>query len=86
MTEQFKILSDFKGFGNPNGKIWFMGLEEAVDFKSDYENILERYSNEYYPFPAESIKADARKYCRHFQMSDEKINKAVEIINRYVQL
>ena len=29
MNENFKILNEFKGFGEPSGKIWFIGIEEA---------------------------------------------------------
>ena len=62
MNEQFQILNDFKGFGNPNGKIWFVGLEEAVDFETDYEQILKSYSKEYLLAEKGSIQEDAKRY------------------------
>jgi hypothetical protein len=62
MNEQFQILNDFKGFGNPNGKIWFVGLEEAVNFETDYEQILKSYSKEYLLAEKGSIQEDAKRY------------------------
>lgn len=62
MNDQFQILSDFKGFGNPNGKIWFVGLEEAANFETDFDKILESYSTEYIPAEKGSIQKDAKKY------------------------
>jgi hypothetical protein len=37
MNDQFQILINFKGFGNPKGKIWFVGLEEAANFETDIQ-------------------------------------------------
>ena len=63
MNDQFQILSDFKGFGNPNGKIWFVGLEEAADFnETNFDKILESYSKECIPAEKGSIKQDAEKH------------------------
>ncbi len=30
MDDYFKIMNDFRGFGNPDGKFWFIGIEEAM--------------------------------------------------------
>lgn len=62
MNEQFKILSNFMGFGNPKGKIWFVGLEEAQDFEHNLDTILQTYSNKYIPFEIGSIKEDSEEY------------------------
>ena len=62
MNDQFQILSDFKGFGNPNGKIWFVGLEEATNFETDFDQILKSYSKEFIPAEKGSIQEDAKKY------------------------
>ena len=62
MNDQFQILSNFKGFGNPNGKIWFVGLEEATNFETDFEQILKSYSREYIPAVKGEIQEDAKKY------------------------
>ena len=63
MNDQFQILSDFKGYGNPNGKIWFVGLEEAADFnETNFDKILESYSKEYIPAEKGSIQQDAKEY------------------------
>lgn len=62
MNDQFQILSDFKGFGNPNGKIWFVGLEEAANFETNFDQILKSYSIEHIPVEKGSIQKDAKKY------------------------
>lgn len=62
MNNQFQILCDFKGFGNPNGKIWFVGLEESIEFETDFDQILKSYSKEYIPFEKGSIQKDAKKF------------------------
>lgn len=35
MNEQLKIMMDFKGYGNPKGKYWFIGIEEALAIDND---------------------------------------------------
>lgn len=46
MTEHFNILNGFIGNGNPRGRFWFIGLEEAyewgVDREQDHEE-LDKY-------------------------------------------
>ncbi|HET7118598.1 MAG TPA: hypothetical protein VFI29_19035 [Hanamia sp.] len=66
MNNDFEILNDFKGFGIPNGKIWFVGLEEAADFKNNYEEILKEYAKGYFPFKAGSIEEDAKSNGNHY--------------------
>jgi hypothetical protein len=66
MTTKFDILNNFKGFGNPNANIWFVGLEEALDFESDIEDIVKLYSKEFIPIDKNSIKADALKFGRYY--------------------
>lgn len=66
MNDRFKILCYFKGFGNPNGKLWFVGIEEAIGFETDFDNILESYSREYIPAERNSIKEKSEKYGRHY--------------------
>lgn len=60
MNKDFEILNDFKGFGNPNGKIWFVGLEEAANFENGNEKTMERYSSEYYAVEPGSIEIEAK--------------------------
>ena len=62
MNNQFNILNNFKGFGNPKGKIWFVGVEEAADFNSNLDNIIKVYSKDFVPFRVNSIREDALKY------------------------
>lgn len=78
MNDQFNILSNFKGFGNPIGKIWFVGIEEAADFESDFENIIKRYSNDFVPLKVYSIKEDAIKYGRHYTKVYDIMAKIIE--------
>jgi hypothetical protein len=61
MNKYFKKLSNFKGFGNPKGKIWFVGLEEAADFNKDLDQIVKGYSKEFAPFEMGGIEEDANR-------------------------
>ena len=62
MNDQFQILSNFKGFGNPEGEIWFVGLEEAANFEIEFDLILKSYSKEFIPGVKGSIQEDAKKH------------------------
>lgn len=62
MNKQFQILSNFKGFGNPKGKVWFVGLEEAANFDTDDSELLKSYSNEYLLIEKGSIQKDSKEY------------------------
>lgn len=44
MTKEFDILNAFIGSGNPSGKIWFIGLEEANEWSENPEE------NNYKPY------------------------------------
>ena len=66
MNNQFNILNNFKGFGNPKGKIWFVGVEEAADFNSNLDNIIKVYSKDFVPFRVNSIREDALKYGKNY--------------------
>lgn len=62
MKKEYNIFSNFKGFGNPNAKIWFVGLEEATDFENHYDKLLIEYSKEYFPFEKGEIEKDSLKF------------------------
>ena len=34
-VEQFERLSAFEGYGNPNGRSWFVGMEEGLERGGD---------------------------------------------------
>lgn len=72
MNQQFEILNKFKGFGNPNGKIWFVGLEEAANFETNLDNIVKEYTNETLPFLKGSIQKDSssngKKYTKVYDV------------------
>jgi len=42
-TERFRLLNRFIGFGNPNARIWFIGLEEAGCWDRDPQKDEEKY-------------------------------------------
>lgn len=47
MNENFKILNEFKGFGEPFGKIWFIGIEESgvwSDDPNEFQKEIKSYS------------------------------------------
>ena len=66
MNNDFEILINFKGFGRPNGKIWFVGIEEAADFKNNYGEIINEYSKGWFPFKSGSIQEDSKRYGNHY--------------------
>ena len=37
MNENLKVMVDFKGYGNPSGKYWFIGMEERLEINGDSE-------------------------------------------------
>jgi len=51
MMEYFDILNNFKGFGDPEGKVWFIGIEEASAWSPVPETDsgkYKRYEQEYF--------------------------------------
>lgn len=62
MNEQCQKLNNFKGHGNPKGRIWFVGLEEAANFELNFDTILNNYSTEYNSVEKGSIQMDLKKY------------------------
>ena len=71
----YDMLFNFKGYGNPNGKYWFMGQEENwdKDFKKNAKNLIEMFSLaeeniRYYSNPIQ-------KFCGH---TEEKFFNRVE--------
>jgi len=48
-NENFNILNNFLGFGNPENKIWFVGLEEAGEWTEDnLYKYLPRYKRRHF--------------------------------------
>jgi hypothetical protein len=67
MTTEFNILKDFIGFGNPEGKYWFIGLEEAGEWGKDLDEDrknLGRYKNRIIAFKPGDMERDAEDYKR----------------------
>lgn len=61
MKDDFQIFNKFKVFGKPDGKIWFIGLEEAANFEVEYEQNLLNYSKEVLCFEKGLIEKDAKE-------------------------
>jgi len=66
MNQDFKILNNFMGFGNPYGKYWFVGIEESKTFEKSYSNLIKDYSKKIIPLLEGSIQKDAQKYGRNY--------------------
>lgn len=67
MNDKFEILNKFKGFGNPKGDFWFVGLEEAQEVTTDnIDNILRTYDNEVLPTKSGEIKETADRLGNRF--------------------
>ncbi len=67
MNDKFEILNKFKGFGNPKGDFWFVGLEEAQEIATDnLDNILRTYNNEVLPTKSGEIKETADRLGNRF--------------------
>ena len=48
MTREFDILNNFKGFGNPSGNHWFVGIEESLEIEADkLDKIYSDYKRDY---------------------------------------
>ena len=69
MTDHFEILNNFMGIGEPSGGIWFVGLEEAYQWKKNVEDDkkwYERYKDRYFCIDAGEIDASANEYGKGF--------------------
>lgn len=62
-NENFDVLFNFLGFGNPKGKIWFVGLEEAETWTSDSVNKkLGKYRKGFFPIRPGEIVTESQEY------------------------
>jgi len=68
MNQDFNILNEFKGFGDPKGKYWFVGIEEAANFGGEEKlgKIIEDYSSGYKYIKEGEIRKDSLKCGRHY--------------------
>ena len=76
--DRFKILNEFLGWGNPDGPLWFIGLEEAEKWKEDPlrdEEMYERYAKKIFPVTPGEIARDARRSGRRFTQVYEVMSK-----------
>lgn len=63
MNHYFNILNSFVGFGNPNGRFWFIGLEEAGKWVPDtIDKEIEKYKERFLADPPGTINKDSEKY------------------------
>lgn len=69
VTEHFEILNNFMGIGEPAGGIWFVGLEEAYQWRKNVEDDKEIYGrckDRYFCVEAREIKQNADEYGNRF--------------------
>lgn len=65
MTKDFEILNNFIGTGNPYGKYWFIGLEEAGNWREDPEDNrvkLEKYKSRIIAVKPGEMEKEAKDY------------------------
>ena len=78
MNDKFETLNKFKGFGNPNGDYWFIGIEEALPTTTaNLQQVLKNYENEILPTNIGEIK----------EMSDRlgsKFTKVYDIMSKII--
>lgn len=67
MNDNFEILNKFKGFGNPTGDYWFIGIEEALPTTADnLQEIIKKYDKEIIPTKHGEIKDTANRLGNRF--------------------
>jgi hypothetical protein len=67
MNGKFEILNNFKGFGNPTGNYWFIGIEEALEIGTDdLQTRLDLYQNEVISSAPGQLSEDAKTHGRRF--------------------
>lgn len=67
--ERFAVLNEFRGYGNPNGPLWFVGLEGAGEWKPAHSldaDKYKKYALGYYPFKRGEIKEDSANDGRRY--------------------
>lgn len=69
--ERFKIVSEFPGWGNQDGPLWFVGLEEAgewpqLPWDEKYEKLFERYTKKVGAVLPGEIAQDAKRLGRSY--------------------
>lgn len=74
MNDDFMVLNEFVGYGNPKGQFWFIGLEEGGEEweKPPTEDQLIDYKKRFLPLKAGDIKKRAdlegKKYTKIFDI------------------
>ena len=63
MPREFDILNNFKGFGNPSGSFWFIGIEESLEIETDKLNkICSDYNRDYLAVNPNEIARDQERF------------------------
>lgn len=79
MNDRFETLNKFKGFGNPNGDFWFIGIEEALPTTTDnLQETLKNYENEILPTKTGEIKESAEKHGNKFTKVYDIMSKIIK--------
>lgn len=79
-TARFRILTEFLGNGHPTARIWFVGLEEAYEWKRDPEQDAELYrvcAQRFACAEPGQIDSDARRYGRHYTQVYDIMSKLI---------
>jgi hypothetical protein len=67
MTSEFNILNNFKGFGNPSGNFWFVGIEESLKIEpTKLPEIVADYKNGFLVVKPNEIADDLKKFGRSY--------------------
>jgi hypothetical protein len=74
MNDKFETLNKFKGFGNPTGDFWFIGIEEALSTTTE---TLKNYDKEILPTKNGEIKETANRLGSRFTKVYDIMSKIV---------
>lgn len=78
MNRNFNILNKFKGFGNPMGSIWFVGIEESLEIKSaQLDNIIDLYKKNYLAVKPKEIAKDQKNFGKSYTKTYDIMSKIV---------
>jgi hypothetical protein len=79
MNDNFEILNKFKGFGNPTGDFWFIGIEEALPTTTEnLQETLKNYKTEILSTKTGEIKETAEKLGNKFTKVYDIMSKIIK--------
>ncbi len=85
MNDDFMVLNEFVGYGNPKGRFWFIGLEEAGDWKAPPSEVqMNGYRKRFLPRKAGDIKNQADQQKEKYTKIHDVMSKLVLAVTRQV--